>query len=416
MSNKAEDKNNILSNQLNPDPQNKDLNKPKVTSQINDIISQLKTKLYDLQQRKKDYNLLKNSYKKLLKMFSMVNEEKLHLEYEIKQKDSEYTFNFSNLSGQKEHLKINIKDKIIKSKKLFSENDLLEREIDLKNDEINALNNKLSQLSSQFDQCQKNKTQLSKMVKSLNDEISNQNEKIYKMKQDNICLTKICQDYDFDSKYMENDINKLKYQLDEINYDKDNINKKVLYYDNNLKDLQKKLDESENNNIKLQNDIKILEKNFDLLRNENDLLKKNLSNEKNLINEKMAENEKLNEVLFDEDKNIDKIKYDKNNIELLKEEDLEKKKNYQIENNKLKETIKLLEKKNKYIINEVDNILTQDKIIKNILSRKSRINSILQNNNTCLEKSINNLEDYLNKSNSLNEEKLTYEIVDRSYN
>ena len=48
------------------------------------------------------------------------------------------------------------------------------------------------------------------------------------------------------------------------------------------------------------------------------------------------------------------------------------------------------------MINEIDNILMEDRRMKELLARKGRINNLLRNNNDTLERSINNLDTYIN--------------------
>ena len=50
------------------------------------LISQLKSQIFDLEQNEKNYQLLQNKYKNLSNDFSILNEEKLRLEYKKKKK------------------------------------------------------------------------------------------------------------------------------------------------------------------------------------------------------------------------------------------------------------------------------------------------------------------------------------------
>ena len=83
--------------------------------------------------------------------------------------------------------------------------------------------------------------------------------------------------------------------------------------------------------------------------------------------------------------------------------------------------VRILENQNQNIINEIDKILDEDRKMKEILSRKSRITSILRDNNDSLEKSINDLESYINSTayndynNRPNLTKLTYQFGERTY-
>ena len=386
-------------------------------------ISQLRSKIYDLKQREKDYDSLNQRYKQLLNDFSILNEAKIRLEYEIRQRENEYNRRISDLKGENETLQLGLNDKMTNSKKLFAENDILEREMGLKNGEINDLNARLSDLSYQLDHNQEKRNELSNTFNNLKDNNLNQNEKIFKLKQDNICLSKICQDNENNIKKGDMDINKLSQKIDENNYEMQNLNKKILYHENNIKDLQCKLDTCNDMNLQLQNNIKNYEKQFDDCRNENDGLKNELLNERNIRAEKENQNEKLNCILMEKERQLNELCHDNENIKMMNKNNENKNKNYKIENDKLRNQVIILENQNQNIINEIDNILDEDRKMKEVLKRKNRITTLLRDNNDTLEKSINNLDAYISKSYNTynnynypsNSARYTYQLGERSY-
>ena len=384
-------------------------------------ISQLKAKIYDLKQQQKDYDALNERYKQLLNDFSQLNEAKLRLEYEIRQRESEYNRRISDLKGENETLQLGLNEKMSNSKKIFSENDILERELGLKDGEINNLNTRINDLSNQLDRNQENKDELTNMIKNLNDNNINKNDQICKLKQDNICLTKICQENEKNLKMGEDEMNKMSQKFDEDFYELQNLNRKAVFNENNLNDLQNKLNCCNEINYKLQNNIKNYENEFDKLRNENDGLKNNLLNERTIRCEKENQNEKLNNILMDKDRILNQLCNDNDKIQMLNRNDSDKNKYYKIENDKLKNQVRILENQNQNIINEIDKILDEDRKMKEVLSRKSRITSILRENNDSLEKSINDLESYINSTayndynNRPNLTKLTYQFGERTY-
>jgi chromosome segregation ATPase len=385
-------------------------------------ISSLQSKIYDLKQRVKDYDSLNQRYKQLLNDFSILNEAKLRLEYEMRQRENDYNRRIADLKGQNESLQLGLNDKMTNSKKIFSENDILEREIGLKNGEINDLNGRLSDLSDQLDRTQENRNELSRMINNLSDNNINQNEKICKLKQDNICLTQICQDNEKNLKMGQNDINKLSQKIDENAFEMQNLNNKLVHHENNVKDLQHKLDSCNDMNIKLQNSIKNYEKDFDTLRSENDVLKNDLLNERNLRAEKENQNNKLNIILMDRERQLNQLSHDNDKMQMMNRNNNDKNKMYKVENDKLRNHVKILENQNENIINEIDNILNEDKKMREVLKRKNRIISLLRDNNDTLEKSINDLDEYINNSCNIYENDYktnsplnTYQFAQRSY-
>ena len=69
------------------------------------IINQLKTQIFDLEQNQQNYDLLQTKYKSLSNDLSILNEEKIRLEYELKQKTETTNKIISDLNTEVENLK-----------------------------------------------------------------------------------------------------------------------------------------------------------------------------------------------------------------------------------------------------------------------------------------------------------------------
>ena len=355
-------------------------------------ISELRSKLDKLKQQSKDYDSLNSRYKQLLKEFSLMKEANNRLEYEIRQRESEYNRRISDLKAENETLKLGLNDKMTSSKKIFSENDIIEKEIALKNEEIKNLNDRLSDISYQYDKDFKNKDSLFNLAQKLHDNIIEQNEQICKLKEDNINLTKICQENEKYLKLGENDIHDLSNELNENTYDMQNLSSKVKQKEDCLNNIKNKLNSCNDMNITMRNNINKMEKEFDEYRNDNDIMKNEIINENALRIELENDNEKLNNILIQKEDYLTKINNENNNIKLINTQYKNKKDITQIQNDKLKKQVILLENQNNALVNEIDNILEEDRKIKEIMKRKTRITSLLQNNNDTLEKSIINLD------------------------
>ena len=358
-------------------------------------ISELRNKIYDLKQREKDFDSLNQRYKQLLTDFQVLNEAKLRLEYEIRQRESEYNRRITDLKAEKETLQLGLNDKMTSSKKIFSENDILERQIGLKDGEINDLNKRLNDISSQYDRTEQNRNELTKIINNLHDNNINQDDQIFKLKQDNICLSKMCEDNERNIRLGNNEINKLSKTIDEKIYEIQKLNGKVVFQEKNQNELQRKLDACNNKNLKLQNTMKNYEREFDKFRDENDGLKNDLLNERNLRSEKENQNEKLKCILMEKERELSQLCNENDNMQMVNKGDTEKNNSYKIENDKLTNQVRILESQNQDIMNEIDNILEEDRKMKEILTRKSRITSLLRDNNDTLERSINNLDTYM---------------------
>ena len=104
------------------------------------------------------------------------------------------------------------------------------------------------------------------------------------------------------------------------------------------------------------------------------------------------DNEKLNNILIQKERYLSQINNDNMNFKTLNMQYKNRKDIVQIQNDKMKRQVIILENQNNTLINEIDNILEEDRKMKEIIKRKTRITSLLQNNNDTLEKSIINLD------------------------
>ena len=153
-----------------------------------------------------------------------------------------------------------------------------------------------------------------------------------------------------------------------------------------------------------------------------DGLKNNLLNERTLRTEKENQNEKLRNILMDKERILNQLCNDNEKIQMMNRNDNDKNNCYKVENDKLRQQVRNLECQNQNIIHEIDNILDEDRKMKEVLSRKSRITSLLRDNNDTLERSVNNLDKYVNCTSYDNysydrpsSQRLTYQFQERSY-
>ena len=159
-----------------------------------------------------------------------------------------------------------------------------------------------------------------------------------------------------------------------------------------MNNMKNKLDSCNNMNIGLQNNIKNMEKEFDDYRNENNMLKNELLNERTIRIDLENNNEKLKNILMIKNTQLNRINNDNQNMKLINSQCNKTKDCNKIQNDKLKKQVIILENQNNILINEIDNILDEDRRKKEIINRKGRITSLLRNNNDTLERSINDLD------------------------
>ena len=362
-------------------------------------ISQLKSQLIQLEADDKLYNDLLLKYRQLQKDFQLVNDAKLHLEYEIKQKNENMNKTLSDLKAQNLDLANELSEKNSIYEKLYA-------------DKSNLLKN-LDERKKENDGFSKTVMNNDRIIKELN--MANS-----KCESDAIMLDNTTKKNDVDINNLCNQLNSLKLknnaQDDELNRRNIEINDNQ----NNLKDVQ-------NANVTLNNQIKLKNSALDSVQTQLDLANKSIVNLQSDINN-LEDNlnlgkDQLNKLNFDfQNQHIKRIKAeeDKNKLETaLKDRDVtidrlncvsaELKGDNEkliIGKNKLlaeidmyKNQIMLLTDQTEKLTNELERIINEDCEAYNLNSSQiQRLEKVIYENKKLLQdeiEALNALEDYV---------------------
>jgi chromosome segregation protein len=348
------------------------------------LISKLTTKINKLEQQEKDFELLNQEFKQLENDYTLLNEAKLRLEYEIKQRDEAYNKRICDLKNANENLQNGLNDKMCVNKKLYEEKQCLENTLNGKNDEIADLNDKINNLNDRLGITQNNKDDLQNNLNDLNDIKSKQRDKIADLVNDNKRLAKLCQEQDHSLYLADQEKQKLSKKIMEDNADINNLNSKLRAHGNNLNNLQKQLDNSNEVNLKLKENVKNLENEFTTGKIDNENLNNELCRERHARDDEDKKNEQLKCILCDRE---NKIKYLCNDYERMKiahQKMTEERSIYQNENDKLKEHIMILTRQNQDLTSEIDNVIRDDEHMKDVLNRSERMEYALKDNDSIL--------------------------------
>ena len=366
------------------------------------LISQLKAHIFELELRVKDYNILNDRCIQLQHDINILNECRLKLECEKQNKDDIFNKNICSLQGENENLQLNFSEKLSSNKNLYAENNALGKELELKDVEICDLRLKLKNLEIQVSKNNEDRDRLQKIVQSLSDIKSCQNVKLSQLLEDNQTLTGICNSQDCNLKASDQDKILLGKELAKKNDDIQNLNCEIRVRVNEQTGLYNQLNKFNTMNAQFQNNIKDYEVQNGGLKCENDNLKNILVQEKsNRINENQR-NIQLNNILNDKEQKINMLNNDIDSIKLMQQNASNKNCLLQDENEKLKNHLIVLTDLNQTLMNEIDNVVNEDCKMKCILDRKERINSVIMNNRCTIDKSLNNLDEYINRGKCFN--------------
>ena len=360
------------------------------------LISQLKAHIFELELREKDYNILKERYCSLEKEVAALNDAKLNLECEKKMRDEKFNNNINGLIGENETLQMKYNEKLCCNKNLYSENNCLGKEIELKEAQICEMNAKLNNLINNININEAERNNLQKVVNGLTD-IKCQNKiKLSQLKEDNETLKSVVNDQEQALEFGNRDKISLSNDLDVKNCQINNLTNEIQKKICEENKLQNELSRINCANLEFKEDIKNCDIQLNNLKCENNALKNNLCKEKAISDTTHQKNVQLTSILHDRDEKATMLSHDLEAIKILQSQANGRNCVLKDENAKLKKHIMVLSDLNQNLINEIENVICEDQKMRNVLNRKDRINSVLSNNRCRIDKSLNNLDEYIN--------------------
>ena len=348
------------------------------------LINQLNSKIAQLEQGEKDFDLLNQELKQLENDISLLNEAKLRLEYEIKQRDEAYIKRIQDLKSDNENLQNALNDKNCVNKKLSEEKNCLENQLKNKNDEIDDLNNKINDVNTKLGSTEDNKDGLQNVLQGLNTDKANQKYQIEELVNDNKKLAQICKEQDHKLYLARQEKAHLGKKLGDDKAMMKNLESKLRIHETNLNNLQKQMDKSNELNLKYQNDLQNLENSIAEEKLNNDNLRAALIQENEYYDCEEQKFSELSCISCNLEKKIKCLNSDYERLKLSHQKITELNGIYNNERNKLEEHIIMLNNQNQNLSTEIENVIKDDEHIKNVLGRNERMSFTLSENDSIL--------------------------------
>jgi chromosome segregation ATPase len=360
---------------------------------LDSTISNLKSRLFDLEQQEKDHNALRQKLSQLKNQFNSLTSTKNKLEQELKQKDEAYNQRICNLRSENENLQLSFNEKLALNKKLFTENDALEKEIEDRDNELNDLRNKLKDLNDQLGQSLADKGDLENQAQKLKAIKASQLNDINKLTKENKNLSQIVNDQDKKLQKAQEEIALMDNQSQENDITIQNLNVKLRSLMDDISNTQNVLNKNNLDNRNLDDKLNELNTQCENLKCENADLNNNILKERALVSDKQRQNENLNALINEHEVQLNDLNDKYNTLNAMYNVATHDSKNSQIQNDKLKGHIMLLTQQNQKLLDELDNVKCQDLKMHTLLSRKDQSSMILRGaqgcihqGNLCLEK------------------------------
>ena len=362
-------------------------------------ISQLKSQIAQLEEDDKAYNDLLLKYRQLQNEYQLINESKLHLEYELKQKNETTNKILNELKCQNIDLSNELKDKTNIYQKLYADNANLFRNLEDRKKENENFCKAVADNETMINHISQDKAQCEHDAMVLND-TSKKNENDIKTlctQLDNLKLKNKTQNDELNKTNCE--MNNNQKCLNDVKCDNVNLNNQINMKNSSLDTVQKQLAIANKTIVDLQNELSNLEREHNIGKTQLENIKISYQNENEKRIQAENDNARLEAILKDRDSNVNNLtcinaalKEDKDTLCSTKAKlmnDLEKYKSHII----------VLTDQTEKLTNELQRIIDEDAAVYNLNNAQiQRLQKVIFENKKLLSDEIaalNALENYV---------------------
>ena len=368
-------------------------------------ICQLKSQLIQLEEDDKAYNDLLNRYRQLQNDFQMMNDAKLHLEYELKQKNENTNKVLNDLKSQNIDLTNELAEKNSIYEKLFADKTNLLSNLDERNKEHDsfaqtAMNNDriINELNQAKNKCENDALILGNTTKKNADDINNLCNRLNSLK-----IKNGSQKDELNRQNIE--INNNTKSLNDVKSTNVNLNNQINVKHSNLDSLQAQLNLANKSIVDLQNDIQNLDQTLNIGKDQLNKLQFDLQNQHIKRMQVEDENNKLEAVLKDRDDTIKRLTCLQESLKSDNDKLINGKNKLLLDIDMYKNHIMVLTEQTEKLNNELERIINEDKDVYNLnLAQIQRLQKIIFDNKKLLQQEIealNALENYVKSKPSL---------------
>ena len=367
-------------------------------------ISQLKSQLIQLEEDDKAYNDLLQKYRQLQNEYQLINEAKLHLEYELRQKNETTNKILNDLKAQNMDLTNELNEKENIYKKLYADNTNLFRNLEERKKEnenfckvVEENENMINHITQDKAQCEHDAMLLNETSKKNESDIQTLCNQL-----DNLKLKSRSQNDELTKKNLE--MNNNQKCLNEVKNDNANLNNQINLKISSLETVQKQLNIANQSIVEMQNELNNLEKSHSLGLNQLEAVKINFKNEHEKRIQAENDNVRLEGILKDKEDNMNKLSTLNGQLKSDRDQLLSTKNKLISDLDKYKGHILILTEQTEKLTDELQRIIDEDSELYNLNSSQiQRLQKVIYENKKLLSDEIaalNALENYVrNQSN-----------------
>ena len=394
-----------MSRGVSPQSMTYELNKSSRTTYKNtiidqDMLSQLKVQVFELDQGRRNYENLLAKFHKLQEDIDNIIKVKNQHEISLRQQESdESNLLIADLKAKNENLFNELNEKIALNKKLYNENNALFRELESRKKENKCLQDEickqeeiLRNLTYEKDSIEKKVFNLSKIKEKQELDLINFKEEINQLNFKNDDQNNMIKNRSGQNINIYNQLNEEKI-----------LNKNLIFElrdkESNVMNNQQKLNVLNENINRLQSEVDNLTNCINKNNNDISVISNNLINETNTLNQLISDNSNMNNDIHDREIQIKNIT---NENEVLKQDN----KILNDDANKINNIFEIYKKhlillviQNKKIAAEIQLLIGRDAEIKTILDRINYLKDISEENDREVTNSIERIKPHIDDNN-----------------
>ena len=365
-----------------------------------DMLSQLKVQVFELDQGRRNYENLLAKFHKLQEDIDNIIKVKNQHEISLRQQESdESNLLIADLKAKNENLFNELNEKIALNKKLYNENNALFRELESRKKENKCLQDEickqeeiLRNLTYEKDSIEKKVFNLSKIKEKQELDLINFKEEINQLNFKNDDQNNMIKNRSGQNINIYNQLNEEKI-----------LNKNLIFElrdkESNVMNNQQKLNVLNENINRLQSEVDNLTNCINKNNNDISVINDNLINETNALNQLISDNSNMNNNIHDREIEIKNIT---NENETLKQDN----KILNDDANKINNIFEIYKKhlillviQNKKIAAEIQLLIGRDAEIKTILDRINYLKDISEENDREVTNSIERIKPHIDENN-----------------
>ena len=352
-------------------------------------ISQLKSQIIQLEENDKAYNSLLQKYRQLQNEYQLLNDSKIHLEYELKQKNETTNKILNDLKCQNMDLANELKEKNIIYQKLTADNANLLQNLQERDKENDNFCRTVASNENIINHITQDKVQFEHDAMILNDTSKKNEENIKNLCQQLDCLKIRNQSQNSELNAKNNEINDNQKSLNEVQCDNANLNNQINLKNSSLNNIQTQLSLANKTIADLTAEINAKRDEYEKGKLNLQNLQISYKNEQENRIKAESDNIKLEGILKDREDNLNKLNFLNESLKCDRNKLCEDKNKLMNDIEKYKSHVMILTDQTEKLTSELQKIIDEDTGLYNLNNAQiQRLQKIIYENKKLLSDEI----------------------------